>query len=120
MEQRKPERGLDRGRPEIALDPLEDRLETDELARRVQVEQSVDERLGTFDDREPVPEPAAGDVGEVFLIENTAAAVLKVYPDSGSQINSLTATTGAYSVAASATVLLVRASSTKLIAVGKF
>lgn len=64
--------------------------------------------------------PAAGDVGEVFLIENTAAAVLKVYPDSGSQINSLTATTGAYSVAASATVFLVRASSTKLIAVGKF
>ena len=41
VEQGETERGEDRGGPQVRLDPLEDRAEADELARRVQVEQLV-------------------------------------------------------------------------------
>lgn len=61
-----------------------------------------------------------GDVGETFLVVNNDNAVLKLYPPSGSAINELTATTGAFAIAAKAAVLVVRVSSTQLVAVGKF
>ena len=54
VEHRQPERGLDRRGAELALDPLEDRRERVELARRVEVEQLVGERLAALEDREPV------------------------------------------------------------------
>ena len=82
VEQREPQRRLDRRGAEVALDAFEDRLQADQLARRVQVEQAVDERLGALDDREPIPEPAAGDVGalggrlgplEIVLVERRGA-----------------------------------------------
>ena len=58
VEEREPQRRLDRAPPEVAFDALEDRLEADQLAGRVQVEQAVDQGLGALDDREAVPEPA--------------------------------------------------------------
>lgn len=64
--------------------------------------------------------PAAGDVGEVFLITNNVAQILKIYPPASSSINGATATTGAYSAAASAPTLIVRTTATALTAVGKF
>lgn len=39
--------------------------------------------------------------GQTIRIKNVTAAILKVYPPSGAQINALTATTGGYSQAAS-------------------
>ena len=57
--------------------------------------------------------PAAGDVGETFLIWNGANAVLLVYPPSGGTINNAAAD-AAYSLAANAVALVVRVSSTAL------
>lgn len=42
----------------------------------------------------------AGSAGLSVTVKNNAAAVLKVYPPAGAQINALTATTGAISMAA--------------------
>lgn len=39
-------------------------------------------------------------IGQIVRVKNSAAAVLKVYPNSGAAINALTATTGALSMAA--------------------
>ena len=78
MQQREPERRLDRRRAEVALDPFQDRVEPDELARRVQIEQAVDERLAALDDRESIAKICAGHVrvvrdrarqGEVVVVE---------------------------------------------------
>ncbi len=52
VEEPETEGGLDRGRPEVALDPVEDRLQSDELAGRVKVEKAVDEPGRAVDDRE--------------------------------------------------------------------
>ena len=49
MEQGETKRGEDRGGPQVRLDPLEDRAEADELARRMQVEQLVGEGLRALD-----------------------------------------------------------------------
>lgn len=38
--------------------------------------------------------------GTIIFVKNSSASALKVYPDSGAAINALTATTGAYSMAA--------------------
>ena len=78
MQQREPERRLDGRRAEVALDPFQDRVEPDELARRVQIEQAVDERLAALDDREAIAKISAGHVrvvrdrarqGEVVIVE---------------------------------------------------
>lgn len=44
--------------------------------------------------------PANPEVGSVWIVANTANAVLKVYPGASNQINALTATTGTMSMAA--------------------
>jgi len=51
----------------------------------------------------------------VVIIKNidVANAVLKVYPNSGAAINALTATTGAYSMAAKTSMILVAYSATQ-------
>lgn len=49
VEQGEAQRGEDRGRAQVALDPLEDRAEADQLARRVQVEQFIREALRAVD-----------------------------------------------------------------------
>src|SRR4030095_11681638 len=46
--------GGDRGSTEVALDALEDRPKGDELARRVQVEQGVDEAAVVVGQREAI------------------------------------------------------------------
>ena len=53
--------------------------------------------------------------GTVVIIKNVdvANAVLKVYPNSGAAINALTATTGAYSMAAKTSMILVAYSATQ-------
>lgn len=53
--------------------------------------------------------------GTVVIIKNADAAnaVLKVYPNSGAAINALTATTGAYSMAAKTSMILVAYSATQ-------
>ena len=53
--------------------------------------------------------------GTVVIIKNADAAnaVLKVYPNSGAAINALTATTGAYSMAAKTSMMLVAYSATQ-------
>jgi hypothetical protein len=84
MQEAEPERGLDRGSPKVAFDPVEDRLEPDELARSVQVQQAIDEIRAAFDDRETLGEPGAsrgetvGDrpgTAEVCLVELGAPLV---------------------------------------------
>ena len=59
MQERQAQGGQDRRGPEVALDPVEDRGEPDELAGRVQREQLVDERLGAIDRGEARPRSAA-------------------------------------------------------------
>ena len=58
---------------------------------------------------------AAPVAGTVVIIKNADAAnaVLKVYPNSGASINALTATTGAYSMAAKTSMVLVAYSATQ-------
>ncbi len=60
VEDRQAQRRGDRRRPEVALDSLEDRRQRRELARRVQVEQLIGERLAAFEDRKPVSQHVAG------------------------------------------------------------
>jgi hypothetical protein len=45
--------------------------------------------------------------GTIIFVKNSSASALKVYPDSGAAINALTATTGAYSMAANTTSTLI-------------
>ena len=59
VQHRQAQGGHDRRRPEVALDPLEDRRERGELAGRVEVEQLVGERLAALEDGEPVDERLA-------------------------------------------------------------
>ena len=58
---------------------------------------------------------SASVAGTVVIIKNVdvANAVLKVYPNSGAAINALTATTGAYSMAAKTSMILVAYSATQ-------
>ena len=53
--------------------------------------------------------------GTVIIVKNADAAnaVLKVYPDSGAAINALTATTGAFSMAAKTSCIFVSYSTTQ-------
>jgi hypothetical protein len=59
VEDRQAQRGQDRCGAEIALNSGDDRRKTDELARRVQVEELVDEVRRTLDGREPLGQLAA-------------------------------------------------------------
>ncbi len=45
------------------------------------------------------------DAGKMVFVKNGAAAVLKIYPPAGAQINALTATTGAISLAANVSAI---------------
>jgi hypothetical protein len=56
VEEREPKGGLDRLRPQVALDPLEDPRETEELPIGVEVEQVVDERAGVVGNGEALAE----------------------------------------------------------------
>ena len=60
VEQGETQRGQDRRRAQVRLDPFHDRGQGDELARRVQVEQLVDETRRALDRREPVAGPGPG------------------------------------------------------------
>src|SRR5439155_9913420 len=57
MQEPEAERGLDRSRPQVALDPIEDGLEPDELAGRVKVEEAVDQPGASLDRGEPIGQP---------------------------------------------------------------
>jgi hypothetical protein len=59
VQEREPQCGLDRRRPQIPLDPVENRLEAGELARRVQVEQLVDETIAAVDNGESIAQTVA-------------------------------------------------------------
>ena len=59
VEERQPQGRRDGRSAKVALDPLEDDAERDELPRRVQVEQGVDEAVRTIREREPHAEPGA-------------------------------------------------------------
>ena len=50
--------------------------------------------------------------GKVVIVKGTAAAILKVYPASGDQINELTVTTGALSMASKTAAIFVAADAT--------
>ncbi len=65
VEQRQSEGGQHGRRPQVALDPLEDRAEGDQLPRRVEVEQLIREPVGTDHVREASPQhrPCRRDVG---------------------------------------------------------
>jgi len=52
-------------------------------------------------------------VGTLIFVKNSSASALKVYPDSGAAINALTATTGAYSMAAQTDAILIAYSATQ-------
>ncbi len=60
MEQRQAQRGLHGCRAEVRIDPVEDRLEPVELARRMEVEQLVDELVVAVERREPLVEEVPG------------------------------------------------------------
>jgi hypothetical protein len=51
---------LDRRRPEVALDPVEDREEADELAIGVQAEDGPDEPVAAVGDREAIAQAPPG------------------------------------------------------------
>ncbi len=59
VQQRETERGQDRGGPQVGLDPFHDRGQSDELPRRMQLEQLVDEGRGALDRREPFARPGS-------------------------------------------------------------
>lgn len=50
--------------------------------------------------------------GNVVIVKNNAAAILKVYPNTSDQINALTVTTGAISMAANTCAMFVATSAT--------
>lgn len=52
------------------------------------------------------------EIGSIVVIKNNAAAILKIYPNAGAGINAGTVTTGAYSLAASVVLMLIRESAT--------
>ena len=53
--------------------------------------------------------------GTIIIVKNSDAAnaILKVYPDAGAAINALTATTGAFSMAAKTSCIFVASSTTQ-------
>ncbi len=59
VEQGEAERGDDRGRPEIALDPFEDGGQRRQLAGRVEVQQLAGQVFAAVQDREAVEQPGA-------------------------------------------------------------
>ena len=63
VDEGEPEGGQDGRGAQVALDPLEDRAEADELASGVQVEQLVGQALRTGDLREPVEQGRAHRLG---------------------------------------------------------
>ena len=63
VEEGQAQRRQDRGRAQVALDPLEDGAKTDELPRRVQVEQFVRQPLGPLDLGESGEQQGAHRVG---------------------------------------------------------
>ncbi len=83
VEQRQPHRGLDRRRAEVALDPLEDRLQSDELTRRMEVEELLDQGVVAVDGREAVPDRPPGgpagvgrvDPGQVGVVDRAVTLV---------------------------------------------
>jgi len=56
----------------------------------------------------------AGVAGSLFFVKNTASQILKVYPPSGAQINALTATTGAISMASVTSAVFMFTSATQV------
>lgn len=52
------------------------------------------------------------EIGSIVVIKNNAAAILKIYPNAAAGINAATVTTGAYSLAASTVLWLIRESAT--------
>ncbi len=83
MEERQAHRRLDRSRAEVTLDPLEDGVQPDELARRVQVEQLLDQGILPVDGREPVADRSPGratrigrrDPGQVGVVDRAVTLV---------------------------------------------
>ena len=77
------QRGQDRRGAQVALDPVDDRGEADQLAGRVEREQLVDDRLGAVDRRESVAQLRAhlglADVGvepdHVIRVERSGAVL---------------------------------------------
>ncbi len=59
MEECEPQSRLDGRRPEVTLDPIEDRRQPDELAVRVQLEDRPDEGLTALGNGKPLAQPAA-------------------------------------------------------------
>ena len=57
-----------------------------------------------------LPNAAAG---TMIYVKNSSASALKVYPDASAAINALTATTGAYSMAAQTTSIFIAYSATQ-------
>lgn len=51
--------------------------------------------------------------GTMIYVKNSSASALKVYPDASAAINALTATTGAYSMAAQTTSIFIAYSATQ-------
>ena len=60
VKQRQPEGGLHRRRPQVRVDPFEDRLEAVELARRVEVEELVHELVVPVEGGEPLVQQVPG------------------------------------------------------------
>lgn len=56
-------------------------------------------------------------IGAMCIIKNDANAVLKIYPSAGAAINLLTATTGAYSMAARVPLMFFRETATQWVTV---
>ena len=81
VEEREPQRGEDRRGPQVRLDPFHDRGQREQLARRVQIEQLVDQIRRAIDRGEPLtrPGPRRAAVGilrralEIFEIEGSVA-----------------------------------------------
>ncbi len=62
MKQGEPQSGEHRSGSQVAFDPLEDRRQGDELARRVEIEHVVDQPLGARDDGKARADRLAGGV----------------------------------------------------------
>jgi hypothetical protein len=65
VEEGEAEGGFDGRRTQVALDPLEDRLEPDELARAVEIEQPFDEAVAAVEHREAIAKAVADDIGAI-------------------------------------------------------
>jgi len=59
VQERQPERGLDRGSPQIALDAVEDRRQADELAVGVEIEDRPNQRVAAIGNGKALAQPAS-------------------------------------------------------------